>query len=290
MCSPSLGELEEVPLDEDDSGSLEARLLAFYSQRHLGRAGPALRSPHLPRTRSLASSEPGVLPARKKSSWRALFGAAEKESEGPSRASPGHCARSLSSLEQHAQLTAVDPAVVSIANRVAEIVNSWPPTELTQKQSGSFKFTGGFLPQVFRTQVLSFQFRSANANKDEEDEAITKIVELLKCSGDQLEKELKRDKALLSYFQDGLSYSVFKTITDQFLRGVDTRGESEIKAQSFRAALAIDAMAKLTTIDNHPMNRVLGFGTKYLKENFTPWVQQHGGWEKVLGVSHEEID
>lgn len=90
--------------------------------------------------------------------------------------------------------------------------------------------------------------------------------------------QLKKDSILMTSFQDGLSYSVFKTITDQFLRGVDTRGESEVKAQSFKAALAIDAMAKLTTIDNHPMNRVLGFGTKYLKENFSPWVQQHGGW------------
>ncbi|MBW00285.1 Apoptosis facilitator Bcl-2-like protein 14, partial [Eschrichtius robustus] len=101
---------------------------------------------------------------------------------------------------------------------------------------------------------------------------------------------LKRDKALMNSFQDGLSYPVFKTITDQFLSGVDTRGESEVKAQGFKAALAIDVMAKLTGIDNHPMNRVLGFGTKYLKENFSPWIQQHGGWEKVLGISHEEVD
>ena len=82
----------------------------------------------------------------------------------------------------------------------------------------------------------------------------------------------------MNSFQDGLSYPVFKTITDQFLSGVDTRGESEVKAQGFKAALAIDVMAKLTGIDNHPMNRVLGFGTKYLKENFSPWIQQHGGW------------
>lgn len=82
----------------------------------------------------------------------------------------------------------------------------------------------------------------------------------------------------MNSFQGGLSYSVFKTITDQFLSGVDTRGESEVKAQGFKAALAIDVTAKLTGIDSHPMNRVLGFGTKYLKENFSPWVQQHGGW------------
>lgn len=90
--------------------------------------------------------------------------------------------------------------------------------------------------------------------------------------------QLKKDKVLMTCFQDGLSYPVFKTITDQFLRGVDTRGESEVKAQGFKAALAIDVIAKLTTVDNHPMNRVLGFGTKYLKENFSPWIQQHGGW------------
>ncbi|ELK11943.1 Apoptosis facilitator Bcl-2-like protein 14 [Pteropus alecto] len=101
---------------------------------------------------------------------------------------------------------------------------------------------------------------------------------------------LKKDKALMNSFRDGLTYSVFKTITDQFLRGIDTRGESEVKAQGFKAALAIDVMAKLTAIDNHPMNKMLGFGTKYLKENFSSWVQQHGGWEKVLGIPHEEVD
>lgn len=82
----------------------------------------------------------------------------------------------------------------------------------------------------------------------------------------------------MNSFPGGLSYPVFKTITDQFLRGIDTRGESEVKAQGFKAALAIDVTAKLTAIDNHPMNKVLGFGTKYLKEHFSPWIQQHGGW------------
>lgn len=90
--------------------------------------------------------------------------------------------------------------------------------------------------------------------------------------------QIKRDKTLMSTFQEGLSYSVFRTITDLFLRDVDTRGESEVKAQGFKAALAIDAIAKLTAIDNHPMNRMLGFGTKYLREYFSPWVQQNGGW------------
>lgn len=89
------------------------------------------------------------------------------------------------------------------------------------------------------------------------------------------------DMTLKRKFPQGLSYSDVKNITDQFLKGVDTRGESEVKAQGFKAALAIDAIAKLTAIDNHPMNKVLGFGAKYLKENFSPWIQQHGGWVSV---------
>lgn len=97
--------------------------------------------------------------------------------------------------------------------------------------------------------------------------------------------QLQRDKNLMHSFQDGLSYSIFKSITDQFLRGVDTRGESEVRAQSFKAALAIDVMTKLTALDTHPMNRVLGFGTKYLKEHFSPWVQQHGGWVSAFHLT-----
>uniref|UniRef100_A0A2K5M4U9 BCL2 like 14 n=1 Tax=Cercocebus atys TaxID=9531 RepID=A0A2K5M4U9_CERAT len=185
-------------------------------------------------------------------------------------------------------VSAVDPKVVSIANRVAEIVYSWPPPQETQ--AGGFKSKEIIVRQGGSSQLKDRLPIASSSKKDEEEQIIAKIVELLKYSGDQLERKLKKDKALMGHFQDGLSYSVFKTITDQVLMGVDTRGESEVKAQGFKAALAVDVMAKLTAVDNHPMNRVLGFGTKYLKENFLPWIQQHGGWEKILGISHEEVD
>nr|XP_012289711.1 apoptosis facilitator Bcl-2-like protein 14 isoform X5 [Aotus nancymaae] len=167
---------------------------------------------------------------------------------------------------------AVDSKVISIANRVAEIVYSWPPPEVTQARG--FKSKDTFVLDGLIVESQSF----SSSKKAEEEQIIAKIVELLKYSGDELEIKLKKDKVLMGHFQDGLSYSVFKTITDRVLMGVDTRGESEVKAHGFKAALAIDVMAKLTAIDNHPMNRVLGFGTKYLKENFSPWIQQHGGW------------
>ncbi|KAM9071181.1 apoptosis facilitator Bcl-2-like protein 14 [Megaptera novaeangliae] len=365
MCTTSACDLEEIPLDDDDPDSMELKILEFYVKHHVFKNTSAVFSQKLPRTRSLSQKGPESWPAneawtqgpctcrnsqsrekvinvaKKKSSWRTLFGVAEKEegsqssppefrlegrsTVGPQRGPHGpQWPRSLSNVEQRLEREAVDPKVVSIANRVAEIVYSWPPPEELHSPGGSFKSrrivtrqglqNQGFQPRAASGKrvddegpswLLSLQYAKTEGKRfirlgggvsqpqkqsDGEDQIIARIVELLKYSGDQLERELKRDKALMNSFQDGLSYPVFKTITDQFLSGVDTRGESEVKAQGFKAALAIDVMAKLTGIDNHPMNRVLGFGTKYLKENFSPWIQQHGGWEKVLGISHEEVD
>ncbi|XP_072810547.1 apoptosis facilitator Bcl-2-like protein 14 isoform X3 [Vicugna pacos] len=333
MCTTSTCDLEDIPLDDDDPDSMEFKILEFYVKHHVFRNTSAVLSPKPLRTRSLSqrgpgpaieawaqgpwpcrnsqSSEKAVHLAKKKSSWRTLFGVVEKEDDsqssppeiraqgqraGKPQSGPRSQQRplSLSTAERRSEHQAVDPKVVSIANRVAEIVYSWPPPEEQHNllKGGGFQSTGTVVLQGLQLQGPQLQGpqpKAPSAKKDGEDQIIAKIVELLKYSGDQLERELKKDKALMSRFQDGLTYPVFKTITDQFLRAVDTRGESEVKVHSFKAALAIDAMSKLTAIDNHPMNKVLGFGAKYLKENFTPWIQQHGGWEKVLGVSDEEV-
>ncbi|XP_034368164.1 apoptosis facilitator Bcl-2-like protein 14 [Arvicanthis niloticus] len=337
MCSTSVYDLEDIPLEDDDPNSIEFKILAFYARHHVFKSTPAVFSPKLSRTRSLSqkalgtwstdswtqvslpcrgspSSEKYVSLGKKKSSWRSLFRVTEKEDGPPSspkeiraqgaRVVQGaqgpfsverqsgfhnqHWTRSLSSVEQRLESEAVDSKVACIANRVAEIVYSWPPPDDSHSQGGGkFKESA---PKIPYFQFQGPQSRACDSKKDGEDQIISKIVELLKYSGDQLEREIKKDKALMSSFQEGLSYSTFRTITNLFLRNVDTRGESEVKAQGFKAALAIDAIAKLTAIDNHPMNRMLGFGTKYLREYFSPWVQQNGGWEKILGISHEEVD
>lgn len=326
MCSTSVYDLEDIPLEDDDPNSIEFKILAFYARHHVFKSTPAAFSPKLSRTRSLSqkalgtwstdswtqislpcrgspSSEKHISLGKKKSSWRALFRVTEKEEDPPSspkefhaqgpfqverQGRSQHWSRSLSSVEQRPESEAVDSKVACIANRVAEIVYSWPPPDDSQSQGGS-KFKES-VPKILHFQLQGNQSRACDSKKDGEDQIISRIVELLKYSGDQLGREIKKDKALMSTFQEGLSYSVFRTITDLFLRDVDTRGESEVKAQGFKAALAIDAIAKLTAIDNHPMNRMLGFGTKYLREYFSPWVQQNGGWEKILGLSHEEVD
>ncbi|KAJ1104437.1 hypothetical protein NDU88_001849 [Pleurodeles waltl] len=64
--------------------------------------------------------------------------------------------------------------------------------------------------------------------------------------------------------------------------------EMEIQQHSVKIEFAMDITTKLTAIDNHPMNKVLGFGGKYLKKKFSPWIQEHGGWQKAFAVMDEE--
>uniref|UniRef100_A0A2K5TUG1 BCL2 like 14 n=1 Tax=Macaca fascicularis TaxID=9541 RepID=A0A2K5TUG1_MACFA len=226
MCSTSACDLEEIPLDDDDLNTIEFKILAYYARHHVFKSTPALFSPKLLRTRSLSqrglgnwsaneswtqvswpcrnsqSSEKAINLGKKKSSWKALFGVVEKED---SQSSPAKISaqgqrtleyqgshsqqwsRSLSSVEQCLEHEAVDPKVVSIANRVAEIVYSWPPPQETQ--AGSFKSKETIVRQGGSSQLKDRLPIASSSKKDEEEQIIAKIVELLKYSGDQLERK-----------------------------------------------------------------------------------------------------
>lgn len=108
MCTASACDLEEIPLDDDDPNSIEFKILEFYAKRHIFKNTSAVFSPKLLRTRSLSqkglgtwsanesqtevswpcrhsrSSEKPITLAKKKSSWRTLFGVTEKEEESQS--------------------------------------------------------------------------------------------------------------------------------------------------------------------------------------------------------------
>uniref|UniRef100_A0A8C3WU74 BCL2 like 14 n=1 Tax=Catagonus wagneri TaxID=51154 RepID=A0A8C3WU74_9CETA len=228
MCTTSTCDLEEIPLDDDDPNSMEFKILEFYVTHHVFKNSSAVFSPKLLRTRSLSqkgsgswpvnevwaqgpwpcrnsqSSEKAINLGKKKSSWRTLFGVAEKEEnsqslpagfrlEGQRRVEPQsgphsqQWPRSLSDVEQRLEHQAVDPKVVSIANRVAEIVYSWPPPEELHNQGGSLTPKRNWGKQ--RLQLQGFQSSAASTKKDGDDQIIARIVELLKYSGDQLERE-----------------------------------------------------------------------------------------------------
>lgn len=77
-----------------------------------------------------------------------------------------------------------------------------------------------------------------------------------------------------------LSYNFFERIADLFLEGVSAGSTSEPggQVQCAKVAFTMEIATRLTAVDNHPMNLVLGFGLKYLREHFKPWIQDQGGW------------
>uniref|UniRef100_A0A8B9W4V1 BCL2 like 14 n=1 Tax=Bos mutus grunniens TaxID=30521 RepID=A0A8B9W4V1_BOSMU len=116
MCTASPCDLEEIPLDDEDSDSLEFKILEFYVKHHVFQNTSAILSPKHLRTRSLSqkgperwpvseawtqgpwpcrhsqSSEKAINLTKKKSSWRTLFGVAEKEEDSQS-SPPEICAQ-----------------------------------------------------------------------------------------------------------------------------------------------------------------------------------------------------
>ncbi|XP_010289520.1 PREDICTED: apoptosis facilitator Bcl-2-like protein 14 [Phaethon lepturus] len=128
--------------------------------------------------------------------------------------------------------------------------------------------------------------------KDEE-KIIQTIVSLLRQSGDQLEKKIKKDRVFYQCFKAMLSYTFFKRVTDLLLEDVsaDSTSEPGGQVQCTKVAFTMEVATRLTAVDNHPMNLVLGFGLKYLREHFKPWIQDQGGWEKALSsLDQEEVE
>ncbi|KFQ79037.1 Apoptosis facilitator Bcl-2-like 14 [Phaethon lepturus] len=129
--------------------------------------------------------------------------------------------------------------------------------------------------------------------REDEEKIIQTIVSLLRQSGDQLEKKIKKDRVFYQCFKAMLSYTFFKRVTDLLLEDVsaDSTSEPGGQVQCTKVAFTMEVATRLTAVDNHPMNLVLGFGLKYLREHFKPWIQDQGGWEKALSsLDQEEVE
>lgn len=96
--------------------------------------------------------------------------------------------------------------------------------------------------------------------------------------------QIQKDRTFYQRFEDMLSYTFFKSITDLFLKCAvaDSPSEPESQVQRMKVAFIMEVATRLNAVDNHPMNLVLGFGLKYLREHFKPWIQDQGGWVRVL--------
>ncbi|XP_061866066.1 apoptosis facilitator Bcl-2-like protein 14 [Colius striatus] len=184
---------------------------------------------------------------------------------------------------QHQTSEAAD--VNHIADKLAKLVTSRSHESPSRSQESPSDVSLKFVPCSNATD--------GSEGEEYEEKIIQTIVSLLKESGDQLEEKLKKDRYFYQCFQDMLSYTFFRRITDLFLEDVsaDSKNEAVGQVQCTKVAFTMEIATRLTAVDNHPMNLVLGFGLKYLKEHFRPWIQEQGGWEKALtSLSEEEVE
>ncbi|KAM9467415.1 uncharacterized protein Hap1MRO34_014192 isoform 2-T2 [Clarias gariepinus] len=126
-------------------------------------------------------------------------------------------------------------------------------------------------------------FKSTDIETDGDD-VVERIVELLREHGDKLNEEIENNHVLKKQLQDCLSYSFFTRLTQSFMKRLSPEelpaAESSKQAE---IALTCELTSRLNAMDCLPMNRVLGFGAKYLHDYLSPWVIQQGGYEKVFG-------
>ncbi|KAJ8381980.1 hypothetical protein SKAU_G00027580 [Synaphobranchus kaupii] len=130
---------------------------------------------------------------------------------------------------------------------------------------------------------------SEDIEADSPDDVIQTIVELLRESGDRLNEEMKTNPSLAELFRGCFTYSLFEKVTSLFLQKADPSDIPSTKIpEQAKVALTFEVTSRLTAVDCHPMNVVMGFGAKYLQENFSSWVQKHGGWEKAFDNEDDE--
>ncbi|XP_009945227.1 PREDICTED: uncharacterized protein LOC104343122 [Leptosomus discolor] len=108
------------------------------------------------------------------------------------------------------------------------------------------------------------------ASADGVDEAIRRIVTLLQTAGDELDRQVREDARLRMFFRD-MSYSSFKNLADAYVRKEMTASRPDVNPREIQFAFAVHLTAKVAGICNQAVNRIMGFGTRYLEDSFPPY-------------------
>ncbi|NXS58256.1 B2L14 protein, partial [Brachypteracias leptosomus] len=68
-----------------------------------------------------------------------------------------------------------------------------------------------------------------------------------------------------------ISYSSFKDLADAYVREEMTASRPNVHLQEIQFAFTVHLTAKVAGICNQAVNRIMGFGTRYLEDSFAPY-------------------
>lgn len=91
-------------------------------------------------------------------------------------------------------------------------------------------------------------------------------------------QQVKEDVRLRTFFKD-MSYSSFKNLADAYVRREMTANRPNVNPQEIQFAFTVHLTARVAGICNQAVNRIMGFGTRYLEDSFAPL-----SYSKILQV------
>ncbi|KAG9472241.1 hypothetical protein GDO78_020588 [Eleutherodactylus coqui] len=269
--------LDEVPLQDEDS--IEFRMLMVYAQRTL----PDSKLRDLMRRTPLQKGDGG------EDSFRVVESPStpsKKEKKSLRMRLTPKCLRPVKAEEGE--------ALYAPKERSSESPSSNQGEEDDVRFRGFVKRLMSIVRKLEKQDQESVQFRglkreySVQHDADGEDDLIENIVAFLRSAGDKVNNEIVQEQSFLQRLQAFWSYGFYQRLTETYVAHMVTDSEPENIQQSSKIALCVHATTRLATLDNHPMNRMFGFGAKYLKENYSQWIKEHGGWETVLAVANSQ--
>ncbi|XP_005059577.2 PREDICTED: apoptosis facilitator Bcl-2-like protein 14 [Ficedula albicollis] len=102
------------------------------------------------------------------------------------------------------------------------------------------------------------------------DEAIKRIVALLRSAGDELDRQVREDTRLQLFFRD-MSYSSFKSLADAYVQRELRASGPHASPQEIQFAYTVHLTATVAGICSQAVNRIMGFGSRYLDDSFAPY-------------------
>lgn len=123
------------------------------------------------------------------------------------------------------------------------------------------------------------------------DDVETMIGLLLREAGDQLNaKDLEVNRIAAEIF---LKYSFFEKLMNALLirMGLKTPDPDALGPKASpktHIAVTCEVASRLSAVNTLPMNRMLSHGARYLRDYYSSWVEQNGGYEGAFHSDDEE--
>ncbi|XP_073336765.1 uncharacterized protein [Pagrus major] len=126
-----------------------------------------------------------------------------------------------------------------------------------------------------------------------EDEVEKVIGLLLRDEGDRLNETVLRDANIAAELF--WNYSFFEKLVRTLLirMGLINTEPNTLGPQASpktQIAVTLEATSRLSAVNTLPMSRMLDHGARYLRDHYSSWAQQEGGYEEAFHSDNEDED